>query len=73
VDFVALGLLPAGAVAFLAWVIYKTCRASGVAQNWTLLGVVAAGVVLMLYARFGLRSPFFAIPRESDMPYQREH
>jgi hypothetical protein len=43
------------------------------AQNWTLLGVVAVGMALMLYARFGLRSPFFAIPRESDMLPKREH
>jgi hypothetical protein len=35
--------------------------------------VVAAGLVLMLYARFSLRSPFFAVPRESDMPYRRGH
>ena len=73
VEFVTLGLLPAGAIAFLAWVIYKTCRAADAAQNWTLVGVAGAGVVLMLYVRFGLRSPFFAIPRESDTPRNGEH
>jgi amino acid transporter len=73
VDLVTLGLLPGGAVAFLIWVIYKTCRSAGAAQNWTLLGVIGAGLVLMLYARFGLRSPFFAIPRESDTPRRRGH
>jgi hypothetical protein len=31
-----------------------------------LTGIVAAGVILMLAARFTLRSPFFQIHRESD-------
>lgn len=35
-------------------------------QNWSLAGVLAAGLALMLAARFGLRSDFFALPRESD-------
>ncbi len=34
VDFFTLGLLPAGAAAFLAWVICKTCTAANAAQNW---------------------------------------
>jgi amino acid transporter len=71
VEFVTLGLLPAGAIAFLVWVIYETCRAADAAQNWTLAGVAGVGIALMFYARFGLRSPFFGIPRESDMSYQR--
>jgi len=47
-------------------VIYKTCAASDATQNWTLAAVAGAGVVLMLLARFGLRSAFFSIPRESS-------
>ena len=35
-------------------------------QVWSLIGVVAAGLLLMLAARFVLRSPFFSIRRESD-------
>jgi hypothetical protein len=31
-----------------------------------MFGIVVAGLVLMLIARFGLRSWFFQIPRESD-------
>jgi amino acid transporter len=65
-EFLTLGLLPLGAVAFLGWVIYMTCRASDAAQNWTLAAVAGVGVVLMFVARFGLRSAFFSIPRESD-------
>jgi hypothetical protein len=33
-------------------------------QNWSILGVVVVGLVLMLIARFVLRSPFFGIRRE---------
>jgi hypothetical protein len=33
---------------------------------WSLVGVVAVGLLLMLSARFILRSPFFQIRRESD-------
>lgn len=73
VEFITLGILPAGAVAFLIWVIYKTCRASDAAQNWTLVGVVGVGFLLLLYARFVLRSSFFSVPLESDGSYQRHH
>jgi hypothetical protein len=33
-----------------------------------LAGIVTAGPLAMLAARFGLRSAFFAIGRESDRP-----
>jgi hypothetical protein len=39
-------------------------------QVWLLVGVVGVGVVLMLVARFVLRSPFFHLARESE---GREH
>ena len=35
-------------------------------QNWPLLGIVVVGLILMVVARFGLRSPFFGIQRESS-------
>jgi hypothetical protein len=34
-------------------------------QRWALAGVVAAGVIVMGYARLVLRSVFFHTPRES--------
>jgi len=34
-------------------------------QRWSLIGILAAGMLLMLFARFGLRSPFFKIRLES--------
>ncbi len=35
-------------------------------QRWSLIGIVALGLVMLLAARFILRSPFFSIRRESD-------
>jgi amino acid transporter len=65
-ELLTLGVLPLGAIAFLVWVIVKTISAAPPVQNESLGGVVAAGFVLMLAARFGLRSSFFQVPRESD-------
>ena len=39
---------------------------AGAPENWSILGIVGVGVILMFVARFGLRSPFFRIPRESS-------
>lgn len=36
------------------------------AQRWSMAAIGAAGLVMMLIARYGLRSAFFKIPRESD-------
>jgi amino acid transporter len=65
-DAVVLGILPLAAAAFLVWVIARSVQTAPAAQNWSLASIVAIGLVLMLAARFGLRSPFFSIPRESD-------
>jgi CBS-domain-containing membrane protein len=65
-DFVILGLLPLGATAFLVWMFIRSVQAAPAAQVWSLIGVVAAGLLLMIAARFGLRSVFFAVQRESD-------
>jgi amino acid transporter len=64
-DFVILGALPLSAAGFLGWVIWKSSWSAPESQNWSLAGVVIVGIVLMLIARFGLRSTFFAIQRES--------
>jgi amino acid transporter len=65
-DAVALGLLPLGAAGFLGWMFVKSVQAATWPQKWSLIGVLALGLILMLSARFILRSPFFQIPRESD-------
>jgi amino acid transporter len=65
-DALVLGILPLLAAGFLVWVLVRSIQAAPAAWNWSLIGVVAAGLVLMVIARFGLRSAFFQIPRESD-------
>jgi amino acid transporter len=64
-DAVVIGILPFAAAGFLTWIIVKTVQAAPAAQLWTLGGIAAAGVLLMLTARFVMRSSFFQIPRES--------
>jgi len=65
-NMITLGILPLGSIVFLAWVVVKFMQGSSEAENWSLGGVVGLGILLMLIARFGLRSTFFSIPRESD-------
>jgi amino acid transporter len=65
-DLVWLGVLPLAAAGFLAWIIVKSMMKVGAPENWAILGIVGVGVILMFVARFGLRSPFFGIPRESS-------
>jgi amino acid transporter len=66
-DFLILGVLPLGAASFLGWVFVKSLQSASVSSRWSLIGIVALGLVLMISARFFLRSPFFQIKRESDM------
>jgi amino acid transporter len=65
-DALLLGILPLGAAGFLGWVIVKSLASAPAAEVWSLVGVVAAGLVLMIFARFVLQSPFFHIQRESS-------
>jgi amino acid transporter len=68
VEFFVTGLLTLGAAGFLGWVAVKSFMAASTtpAVRWSTVGVIAAGVIMMLIARFGLRSSFFQIRRESD-------
>ena len=65
-DFITIGLLPLGAAVFLGWVLVQSMRGVPAVQNWSLVGIIAVGLVLMAIARFVFRSPFFQIRRESD-------
>ena len=64
-DLISVGLLPLAAAAFLVYMIYKTLDGAPAEQVWSIVGIVIAGLVLMLVARFVLRSWFFEIQRES--------
>ena len=65
-EAVTLGLLPLAAAVFLGWVLVKSLLAAPAAQIWSCIGILAVGLVLLLVARYVLRSSFFSIPRESD-------
>jgi amino acid transporter len=65
-DFVILGLLPLGAAGFLGWIFVRSVQLASLSSRWSLIGIVALGVILMFVARVFLKSPFFQIPRESD-------
>jgi amino acid transporter len=64
-DGLLVGILPFCAAGFLVWMIVKALQTAPSAQIWTLVSIVGVGVVLMLIARFGHRSTFFQLPRES--------
>jgi amino acid transporter len=73
-DFVTVGVLPLGAAGFLAWIFVKSLGNAPWTQRWSLISIVAAGLILMFSARFVLRSTFFQIPRESEIrpqPHRR--
>ena len=65
-DFIILGVLPLAAAVFLGWMFVKTVLGAAATQNEALIAIVGLGVILMICARFFLRSPFFSIGRESD-------
>jgi len=64
-DGLLVGILPFAAAGFLAWMIEQALEQAPASQLWTLAGVFGAGIILMLWARFGARSNFFQLPRES--------
>jgi amino acid transporter len=64
-DAVLVGILPLASAVFLTWVVVKSLHTAPGSEKWSLVGIIGAGLVLMLVARFILRSPFFRIPLES--------
>jgi amino acid transporter len=67
-EALTLGILPLASVAFLGYVAVKSILGAPSAQNYSLLGFAVVGIVLLFVARFGLRSSFFQIKRESWSP-----
>jgi len=65
-DALELAIGPLAAAAFLGWIICRAVQQAPPAQNASLAGILALGLVLMLAARYVFRSPFFAIRRESE-------
>jgi amino acid transporter len=67
-NIITIGVLPLASSVFLGWVLVRSFQLATSAQKWTLIAVIAVGVVLLLLARFVWRSPFFNLARESDTP-----
>jgi amino acid transporter len=65
-DLITVGILPVAAAGFLGWIFVRSVALAPWTQRWSLIGVLAAGILLMLFARFGLRSQFFKIRLESE-------
>jgi amino acid transporter len=61
-----LGILPIASAGFLVWMVVKYMTTAPAAQNWSVAGIFISGLIMMLVARFWLRSPFFQVARESD-------
>jgi len=67
-NVVVLGVLPLAAAGFLGWVLVLSLMDAPASQVESVIGIVLLGVLLMLVARFGFRSDFFAVRRESYQP-----
>jgi len=67
-DAITLGLLPLASIVFLAWIAIKSILSAPAAQNYSLLGFVVVGLILLLIARFVWKSSFFETRRESWKP-----
>jgi amino acid transporter len=67
-NLVVLGILPLAAAVFLGWIVVKSLLVAPAAQLWSLVGIIAVGLVLLASARFVQRSQFFGLPREQYQP-----
>jgi amino acid transporter len=67
-DGLIIGILPLAAAAFLCWLLVKSLLVASTPQIWSLVGIVGAGVILMLIARFVLKPQFFHLRRETEGP-----
>jgi hypothetical protein len=65
-DAVILGVLPIGSAAFLVWMVVKYLSTAPASQVWSMIGILLSGLVMLVVSRFWLKSPFFAVQRESD-------
>jgi len=65
-NLLILGVLPLGAAGFLGWMFVKSVQAAPANEKWSLVAIIGAGLVLLAFARFVLRSQFFRIQRESE-------
>ena len=63
-DMLLAGILPLAAAGFLIWIIVKSVDTLPTSGNWSLIGIVASGILVMILVRITLRPSFFQTPRE---------
>jgi hypothetical protein len=51
-------VLPLASIVFLGYIAIKSILSASAAQNYSLLGFLVVGLILLLVARFVWRSPF---------------
>jgi hypothetical protein len=61
-----LGVLPIASAGFLVAMVVKYLSTAPASQVWSMLGIIISGLVMLVVSRLWLRSPFFAVQRESD-------
>ena len=54
-DGLMAGILPLAAAGFLGWIMFRSLQLAPAEQRWSMIGIVAAGLLLMLVVRFTLR------------------
>ncbi len=64
-NVITLGILPMGAVGFLAWVVVESLLTAFDGLLWSFVGIVAVGLVLLVFARLGAGAQFFRLSRQS--------
>ena len=64
-DALVAGILPLGATAFLGWIIIRSLQTAPWEERWSVIGIAAAGVLLLFVVRVTMQSPYFRIPQES--------
>ena len=67
-DAITLGLLPLASIVFLGYIAIKSMLTAAAAQNYSLLGFLVVGLILLLIAKFVWKSSFFDTRRESWTP-----
>jgi amino acid transporter len=65
-DALILGLLPLGSAAFLGWMVTKSMIGAPLPERWSMVGIVGAGLVVMVLSRVFLRSDFYHMRRETE-------
>lgn len=56
-DGLMAGLLPLAAAGFLGWIVFRSLQLAPAEQRWSVIGIIAAGLLLMVVVRFTLRPP----------------